>query len=295
MLKSFADHALRGCILKLQLSGQSPIGRHFGRRSFSTFQPSAHGVVGQLRPVPDQCPVGLTVRDRARPVYRKLDDDRCAIFVLVERSDALGEFHRQHGEDFDAGIDRGCLAPGMAVDDRAGVNARVHIGHADQHANTPIGQLLGPLDLIQILRGIIVDRRPEQAAQIFGSLRRGQLGVSLNCAQFAVGSGRKIGLKTVLDHRGMGRGDKIEVKRMAGRHEDTAPSNRRASLPRHLRWGQSLAIRSHELLCAYPLILHLRGGPIARSSLARTSLRLPIDSLPSPRMEQALVRGTTHP
>jgi hypothetical protein len=43
--------------------------------------------------------------------------------------------------------------------------------------------------------------------------------MGLDCTQFLVGSGGKIGLETVLDHGGMGRDYKIEMKRMAGRHE----------------------------------------------------------------------------
>jgi hypothetical protein len=49
--------------------------------------------------------------------------------------------------------------------------------------------------------------------------------MGLDCVQFLVGSGGKIGLKTVFDHGRMGRHNKIEMKRMAGRHENLAPSN----------------------------------------------------------------------
>jgi hypothetical protein len=40
--------------------------------------------------------------------------------------------------------------------------------------------------------------------------------MSLNCAQFGSNAGGKIRLKAVLDHGGVGRLDKIEVKRVAG-------------------------------------------------------------------------------
>jgi hypothetical protein len=44
--------------------------------------------------------------------------------------------------------------------------------------------------------------------------------MGLNCGHFRVGSGRKIGLKTVLDHGGVGRDGKIEVQRLAGMHDE---------------------------------------------------------------------------
>ena len=49
--------------------------------------------------------------------------------------------------------------------------------------------------------------------------------MGLNRGQFGVGSGGKIRLKAVLDHGGMGRGDKIEVDGMAGCIGNMAPSN----------------------------------------------------------------------
>jgi hypothetical protein len=49
--------------------------------------------------------------------------------------------------------------------------------------------------------------------------------MSLNCGQLCVGSGGIIRLKTVFDHRGMGRGNKIEVNWVAVRHRYLAPSN----------------------------------------------------------------------
>ena len=47
----------------------------------------------------------------------------------------------------------------------------------------------------------------------------GNGGLRLDCGQFGVGSGRKIGLKSVLDHGGVRRGNKIEVERLVGMHE----------------------------------------------------------------------------
>ena len=85
----------------------------------------------------------------------------------------------------------------------------------------PSGKLLGPLDLVQILGGIVVNRGPEQAAQILRTGRGGRRGMGLNGGQFRVGSGGEIRLETVLDHGGVGGGDEIEVNWLAGMHRES--------------------------------------------------------------------------
>ena len=72
----------------------------------------------------------------------------------------------------------------MLVDDAALLHARVHVGHANQHANATVGQLLGPLDLVEILRGVVVDRGPEQTAQVGKAVAAGAAG----CAWIAASS-----------------------------------------------------------------------------------------------------------
>jgi len=42
----------------------------------------------------------------------------------------------------------------------------IHVGDADQDLDVAIGQALGDLDLVEIFRGVVVDRRPEQVAQV---------------------------------------------------------------------------------------------------------------------------------
>ena len=101
-----------------------------------------------MRAIVDQCAIGIAVCRRARLVHGILNDQRHAILVLVERGDAFGELGRQHGKDFDAGVDRSGLAAGVAVDDCASRDASVHVGNADEHADAAIRQRFGPLDLV---------------------------------------------------------------------------------------------------------------------------------------------------
>ncbi len=225
MLEAAAHHALGRGVLKLELGGQIGAGSHLSRSGAGSLKPCADAVVGQLGAVADQSGVDLAVGGSAGRVYGELDDVRDPVFILVQRSNALGELGWKHGKDFDAGIDRGRLALGVAVDDRARTDARVYVGHADEHADAAIRQRLGPLDLVKILGGIVVDGGPEQAAQVLNAGDGGRRGVGLNGGEFGIGSGGKIRLESVLDHGGMGRGDKIEVHRLAGMHEESGSFN----------------------------------------------------------------------
>ncbi len=38
----------------------------------------------------------------------------------------------------------------VLVDDGALMDARIDVGYADEHADAAVGQLLGPLDLVEI-------------------------------------------------------------------------------------------------------------------------------------------------
>jgi hypothetical protein len=49
--------------------------------------------------------------------------------------------------------------------------------------------------------------------------------VGLNGGEFGIGSGGKIRLESVLDHGGVGCGDKIEVHRLDGLHEESGSFN----------------------------------------------------------------------
>ena len=54
----------------------------------------------------------------------------------------------------------------MRVNDAALADARIHIGHADKYADAAVREALGPLNLVKVLGGVVVDRGPEEAAQI---------------------------------------------------------------------------------------------------------------------------------
>ena len=54
----------------------------------------------------------------------------------------------------------------MAIEEGSVGHAHVDVGHADEHADAAVGQLLGPLDLVEVFRGVVVDGGPEKAAQV---------------------------------------------------------------------------------------------------------------------------------
>jgi hypothetical protein len=74
-------------------------------------------------------------------------------------SGSMGKLH-------DAGVDRGGFACGVLIDGRIFGDEGVHVGDADHDLDAAVGQALGDFDLVEVFRGVVVDGRPEQAAQI---------------------------------------------------------------------------------------------------------------------------------
>jgi len=133
----------------------------------------------------------------------------------------------------------------MAIEQRALVDARVDVRYSYQHADAAVGQLLGPLDLVEIARGVIVNRGPEKAAQVGEAVGCGEGGLGLDGGEFGVGTGREIGVKSVLDHGGVGGGDQIEVEGVIGRHGRSCSWARNARLTR--RRGGTAGLRVCEI------------------------------------------------
>jgi len=66
----------------------------------------------------------------------------------------------------DARVDRRRLARGMLIDRRLFRNEGIDVGDAYHHLDAAVGKAFGKLDLIEIARSVVVDRRPQKAAQI---------------------------------------------------------------------------------------------------------------------------------
>ena len=85
MLEPPAHHALRGRVLKLELSGQVGVRSHLGRRSRGSFQPRTNAGVSQLRAVAHQRAVSFAIGCCSRRIHRVLNDDRDTVLIFVQR------------------------------------------------------------------------------------------------------------------------------------------------------------------------------------------------------------------
>ena len=66
----------------------------------------------------------------------------------------------------------------MGIDRRRGLDDGIHVGDGDQDLDPAIGQLLGDGELIEVLRGVVIDGTPKEIAQVadravLGAGRRG--------------------------------------------------------------------------------------------------------------------------
>ena len=89
----------------------------------------------------------------------------------------------------------------MSIDGRVFGDKSIDVGDADHYFDVAIGQALGNLDLVEIFRCIVVDRRPKQIAQITHLVGRRELWrAGANISQLFLSLRREIRLKTMRLH-----------------------------------------------------------------------------------------------
>ena len=111
---------------------------------------------------------GINVRanDRAFGIDVHLYDDRQTVRPFAQRRVVRGQRLRQHREDSRARIDGARIRSRVLVERRATVHERFDVG--DPHPNTDVSrrELLRDLDLVEVARFVVVDRRPRERAKI---------------------------------------------------------------------------------------------------------------------------------
>ena len=99
-------------------------------------------------------------------VDHRLDRDREAVLAFVERRAVRRQLFGQHRKDVDAGVDRRAVGERVLVDRRALRHERIDVGDGDDEPDIAVGQPLRDLDLVEIARLVVVDRRPGLVAQV---------------------------------------------------------------------------------------------------------------------------------
>jgi hypothetical protein len=144
---------------------------------------------------------------RSRRTDVHLDHDRAAVLSRVQRGEVGGEALREHGEDEGPGVDGGRAVAGVAVGGGVLVHQLVHVRYGDEEPDVVVGQPLRHLDLVQVPGLAVVDRGPEERAQVTDAGGRGLL----EGLDFAVDLGGEIGDEAVFCHRPPGRGTEVEI------------------------------------------------------------------------------------
>ena len=210
-----ADHPAGGLVLELELGGERRRGGDFGGRGPGPIKPCADAVVGQLRLIPHQGAMDLSVGDGSLWIDCELGDHRGAVLALVQGSQSLGELRREHGEDLDSGVDRGGFGARVLVERGIFVYGSVDIGDADEDADAAVGEGFGPLDLVEVAGGVVVDGGPEEAAHVFDRRRVVRCGQGRRSGgdggQLAGGFGGEVRGESVLEHGGVGGRGEIEL------------------------------------------------------------------------------------
>ena len=162
-------HGLRDPILDPELLVE-PRDRGEARgRGRGPVEPGGDAVVRELGAVPHPGAVDLGGGDRPVAADRHLDDGGQPRLVLTEGREIGRELLGQHREDLGRGVDRGRVGPRVAIDGRARLDQRVDVGDRDEHLDRPLAPLAhrgGDGELIEVARVVVVDRAPEEVAQV---------------------------------------------------------------------------------------------------------------------------------
>src|SRR5205085_3064887 len=104
-------------------------------------------------------------------------------------------------------VDGDGVTRGVAVEARAGGNEGVHVRDADEHAVAAPGEALGVLDLVEVARLSVVNRRPKESAHVpDGRAGRCALARALVGHDFLLGFGREVWVEARVEHRLTGDG-----------------------------------------------------------------------------------------
>ena len=157
---------LRSPVLDAYLFIQSGHGRKFRRRGPTAREPCGEPVVGKLRMIENGSPVN--VGSRNRPVGRNhhFHHNRQPFLSFAQRREVGRQFLRQHRKYGCGGVDGRGVGPRMPVDRGVLLYQSVDIGDGDQDLHRATRRGFRYRQLIKISGVVVIDRRPEQTAQI---------------------------------------------------------------------------------------------------------------------------------
>ena len=176
VLVAEAAERLRHPVLQPQLRLHAVDGGDRLRHRAAAVQPRVDGVVGELRAVRDPRAVHVRSVERSVGGDDEVDDHRQSILPGGERRQIRRELFRQHRKNHGRRVDRRRVHRGVPIDGRAFGDEGVDVGDRDEHPRRVTGERLGHRQLIEVARVVVVDRAPEELAQVphglFGRLSR---------------------------------------------------------------------------------------------------------------------------
>ena len=220
---------LGDAVLQEQVVGEPCDGGGAGRRPGGAGQPRADLAVGKLRVVVHQRPVDGLAGDVSAGGDSELGHHRRPVLARVQGGQVGAEAVGEHGEGVPRRVDRGRVDAGVGVQGGAGVHGTADVGDRHEDPRPPVAGVLRHRELVEVERVVVVDRAPEEVAQVGGLPVRRRL--RREGARLGQRRRREVRLEAELDHGGAG--DPQQQRPLCLRlasHGPTA-SARQASLP----------------------------------------------------------------
>ena len=221
-----------------QLRVHARNGRDRRRRRLATVEPRGDTVVRELGAIHHRRAVDLGFAHAAVRGDGHRDDDREALTLRGERREIGRELFGQHRKDPARRVDRRRVRLRVAVDGRVARDERVDVRDGDEDPHRAARERLRDRELIEVTRVVVVDRRPQEAAEVAnraaGARRRrgdgGRLGED---------GGREVREESALEHRASRDGtEEVAARGRGGIHEAQTRTDASGAMP----WSQQTRI-----------------------------------------------------
>ena len=153
-------------------------------------------------------------------VDQKLGHHAQPVLIFEQGSLSRRKLFRKHRKIPHSGVHGRRFTTGVLIDRSQLGHERIDVGDPDHDPDPAIGQTLGNLDLVEVARGVVVDRRPEQISKVANIAlsshfrrpvaQRRKLRLHLR---------RKVRPEAALDHDFLCNGLQINVRRIRVPHE----------------------------------------------------------------------------
>src|SRR5262245_54649284 len=189
-------------VLRPEIRVEALDGRGRRGQGAAPIEPRRDRVVREPRAIAHAPAIDLAPGHRAVGADRDIDDDRQPVGILVERREIGRHALGQHRKDLRRRVHGRRIHARVGVEGRILRHRGVDVGHRDQDPPRTGRRVRRDGELIEIARVVVVDRAPEEVAEI--AQRACAVRLAAGGFRLGAGGGGEVGLEPALQHGAAG-------------------------------------------------------------------------------------------